>query len=72
LLTVAEAATEFFVPEKTIRTWIARDYLGLRNGLVSEAELAEVEKKLRRKPREGQLLALADHLKHDVSQANPS
>jgi hypothetical protein len=72
LLTVAEASAEFFVPERTIRTWIGRGFVRWRDGYLDEDEVAGVERKLRRGPRERHLLALADSLSHDLPQANPS
>lgn len=62
LLTVAEAAEEFFVPEKTIRRWIDRDLLRWqRPGLVLDSDVAAAEAKTRRVRRMRDLLALTSN-----------
>lgn len=59
LLTVAEAATEFFVTEKAIRRWMERGLLTWHEpGLLLAADVAVVESMTRRKSRTKQLLAL--------------
>jgi hypothetical protein len=58
LITVAEASGEFWVPEKTIRTWIERGLLSWHTpGLLLEADVAEVERQTRQLPRMRRLLA---------------
>jgi hypothetical protein len=59
-LTVRDAATEFYVPLKTVETWVARGHLTLHAGLVDADDVAEVEARLRRRPRLARLLELAD------------
>lgn len=59
LLTVAEAAEEFFVPEKTVRRWLDRELLNWhRPGLLLDTDVAAVEARTRRLRRTRHLLAL--------------
>lgn len=59
-ITVAEAAAEYFVPERTVRTWIARglcEWVG--TGLLDDDDVMRAEYSTRRTRRMGDLLARA-------------
>lgn len=61
LLTVAEASDEYFVPEKTIRTWLERGRLSwYQPGLLLDSDLATVERQTRKESRWRKILALVD------------
>lgn len=63
LLTVTEAAAEFFISEKTIRRWLERALISwYEPGLLLESDVAQVELLTRRVSRMGQMLAFADAL----------
>lgn len=65
LLTVAEAATEFWLEPRTIRQWIDRGRIAWAvpgqnsPGLVWEADVADAERATRRWPRTKRLNQLA-------------
>jgi hypothetical protein len=60
LLTVAEAAELFWLPEETLRTWMKRGQVPAPGpGLVWEMDVARAEAATRRKPRAERLAQLA-------------
>lgn len=59
-LTVAQAAEEYFVPEKTIRRWLERGLLDWQTpGLIADSDVARVEQSTRRLARMGRIVALS-------------
>lgn len=63
LLTLSEAAHEFWLPRKTIATWVHRQILKpTQPGLYLDEDVAEVEARLRRVPRWAALIAQAAEL----------
>lgn len=59
-ITVAQAAEEYFVPERTVRTWIARGLVTwVGTGLLDDDDVMRAEHSTRRTRRMSDLLARA-------------
>src|SRR5687768_11009548 len=59
-ITVTQAAEEYFVPERTVRTWIARGLVTwVGTGLLDDDDVMRAEHSTRRTRRMGDLLARA-------------
>jgi hypothetical protein len=60
IMTTAEAARSFWVPVRTVETWVARGRLvPAAPGLFRECDVADAERATRRQPRLAQLLGAA-------------
>jgi hypothetical protein len=72
-ITVTEAADEYFVPERTVRTWIARDLVHwVGTGLLDDEEVRAAEYATRRTRRMDDLLARAGIFESSSAPEPPS
>lgn len=72
-LTVAQASEEYFVPERTVRTWVARGLVRwVGAGLLADDEVMAAERATRRNPRLLDLLAKAGAVESSSAPENPS